>query len=455
MSELRKIAAEIAYSAVFGDAQVEPALESVLRHRRPGHAQSEFFRRLVLGAVQRAGTLDAIIEAHSRVAFKEIEPRVLTPLRVGTYEIVFMEQASPYAAIDVMARMASDWSPRAYSFARGMLHGIWKSAGKLVRERPRGTLRRLLQVGKSLWRRFDRDIFPDPQARRAEYLCAVYSLPLWLVEKLLNQYGDRAEKIVAGCIGSAPATMQANLLKGNPGELADTLARQGLSVERGRQKWTFLAREKVDLASVPAYLHGYFIPADEFDVAAVSFLNPRPGERICVLAGSAQTTAQIAQLTAPDGRVTACARSWEEARSVLAEKERLGLDNLDVVAREAGQGPSVLSASFDRVFVEPASTRVGKLRRNAAARWRLKEERLSHLVENQKLALQSAIELCAGGGIAVYVTSSLLQEENDAVIEAVAGRMQHVKVVEREVRFPLPGGPDGGFMAKAAKLSAP
>lgn len=457
MSEIRRIALELVHSAMFGDLDVERAVGNVLLRMRPEHARRQLFRALAVGTVQRAATLDAIIRAYSRVAFPEIGPDTLTALRLGTYELVFLDCSSPHAAIEVAAQRVRDLGLREYSYVRKTLNEVWKGAGRLLRENPRKEAgpRALLKIGDSLWRRFDRDVFDSPERRRIQYLAAVYSLPVWLAEKLAAQYGDSAERIMAGCIGKAPATMLTNTLKNSPEELIETLASQGLSVERVTEDQALVAREAVNLTSMAAYQHGRLSILDEFDIYAVNYLGPLPGERVCVLGGSAEIMAQAAQMAFPDGHVVGCVADLEQARRLNDEKRRLGLENLLTVVLETAEAPEVLHASFDRVFVEPPNSGTGRLRRQAAARWRIEPDKLPVIVEDGKRALQSAVELCAAGGITVYKTSSLLSEENGAVVDDVCGQMQHLRIIERNTVFPVPAGRDGGFIAKIAKLNAP
>jgi 16S rRNA (cytosine967-C5)-methyltransferase len=235
--------------------------------------------------------------------------------------------------------------------------------------------------------------------------------------------------------------------------LPDLLLRQGVSVHPAAEPPALAASEELDFENVPAYLHGRFIPMDVFDLCAVKRLRPRPGEAVCVLRGRPQVTALIAQMVSPGGTVSACARTLEEARALASEKERLGLDNLRVVALDPAQAPSILHASFDRVFVEPESTGIGKWRRDAARKWRLRPDSHPALVAAQKDALSAALELCAAGGIAMYLTATLLREENEAVVEEVTRRMHHLKVIEQKLQLPAPAGPDGGFIARIAKLN--
>lgn len=454
MGESRKIAAEIAYNAIFGNEDVEPVVERVLRSIRPEYRKSLLFRELTVGAVRRAATLDAIARSFSNMAFDKIEPRVLSALRVGLYEIVFMQQDATFAAIAEISEYVRYWSPHAFAFVKGILHSVREQVGGFVSDEPGPKeSSRTLPVRRSLWRRFSRDILPSPKHNLSEYLAVAYSLPGWLADKLLRQHGRTAQNIMATCNEPAPATIRANLIKNNLADLRQILASQGFSTDPGTQKQALLVREPVDPTSVPAYMHGRFSIEDEFDIAAVNCLNPRPGERVCVLQGKVQTMTHIAQAVTPGGSVLGCVSSPEEAQAAAAESNRLGLDSLQVVVLDTAEAPDTLNASFDRVFVEPPSTGVAKFRRVAAARWRIQQSCLPELVERQKLLLRTALELCAAGGIALYVTSSVFGEENEEVVDALTTGMHHLKVLESRLQVPSIGGPDGGFVAKIAKLN--
>ncbi len=454
MSVIRKIAAEIAHDALFGDIDAEATVEAVLRRIRPGGQELMFFRELAVGTVRRAITLDAIIAACSPVGLSEIEPRVLSALRVGAYELTFMEKESPCAAIDVMARTARYWSTRSYDYVRETLNAIAASAGPFLREKPRKADRRcVLQVGPSLWRVFKRRIFPDPRSSRGDYLSAIHSLPSWLVRRLAGQHGNSVERIAAA-LNSAPRNVLfANTLRNDTSQLADALAKQGLATEPGRSRDTLLSREDVNIESMPAYIHGRFGIADEFDIGAADFLRARLGERVCILRARACTMARIALAAGPESEVTVCAADENEAGLLAMEAARLGLRNTGIVVLDAYNAASVLDASYDRVFVEPPGSETGRMRRSAAARWRMKEKMLARLSQGQKSLLAAAIELCAAGGVTVYVTGSLLREENRDIVESVAEPLPHLKIADRSVLLPAVGGPEGGFRAKIIKFS--
>lgn len=454
MSVIRKIAAEIAHDAFFGDIEVEATVDAVLSRIRPTGKEQLFFRELAIGSVRMAAALDAVIGAYSQPGLCATEPRVLTALRVGAYELVFMEEASPCAAIDVMAQTSSYWSPGAAQSVRDTLNSISRGAGRLVRERPgKGSRRSVLQVGPSLWRVFDRPVLPDPQKHQIEYASAVSSLPPWLVRRLVEEHGDSLEGIAAALNSPPRNVIFANTLRHDGVRLAGILAKQGIATERGKSDETLLPRENAGLESIPAYIHGRFSVADQFDIDSADYLHARPGERICLLQGRAQTMARIALACAPEGLLTACTADVTEARLLALDAARLGLQNVNIVVLDTCEAAAVLDASFDRVFVEPASSGTGRLKRSAAARWRVKEEMLASLVREQKRLLSAAVELCAAGGVTVYATGSLLREENDSVVASVTGSLHHLKATDRSIQLPRDGGPDGGFRARIVKFS--
>lgn len=454
MSMIRKIAAEIAHNAFFGDINVKETVEAVLRRIRPEGQQLQFFRELAIGPVRRAATLDAIIDAYSNVKLSEFESRFISALRVGVYELTFMEDANPYAAIETMARTARQWNPGAYQPVRDTLTAVFEGAGRFISEKPKGADRRcILQVGPSLGRVFSRQVFPDPRKRRVDYLSAVYSLPSWLVKGLAKQYGDSFEDIAEASNSTPRDVIVANTLRNDMHQLADILAGQGVATERGQSNETLLSREDVNLENLPAYLHGRFSVADGFDIDAADYLHARCGERICILQGRAQTMVRIALAVSSEGSVTVCAASRAEAEKLILEAQRLCLKNVGVVVLDVCEAASVLDASFDRVFVESPGSETGCLRRKVETRWRIEEEMLSSIVGHQKSLLTAAVELCAAGGVVTYITGSMLPEENNEIVDSVVGPLQHLKTADTITVLPRVDGSDGGFRARIVKFS--
>jgi len=453
MRKLRKIAVEIAHEAFFGNLEAESTIDWVLRRQRPEHAKSDFFIRLAEGTIRNAGTLDAIIRAYSRMDFSKIEPKVLSALRTGVYELVFMENAVPHAPISAMAEAAEVCGSKARSFTKGVLHAIVRGAGRASGRKPkRGNQRSLLQTGDCRWMSFDKNIFPDPDRNRDEYLEAVCSVPAWVVSRIRGDYGKAAEGILRSFLQKPKKALYPNLLINSHSKLEEILRNKGLSVDKSGGDGVLIPRRESALDSFAAYTRGRFIICDELYFKSVRFLDPMPGERICIIKGETQVAALISLLVCSDGHVVFCAEDELAAGRMLVEKERLGLDNLETVVLEPADASSVIDCSFDRVYVEPPSTGTGALGRYAGDRWRIKENDEQRM-EKQEMLLQSSLELCAAGGIAVYCTSSILPEENSAIVNNLTGALQHIRIVDTETILPERSGAEGGFMARIVKMS--
>jgi 16S rRNA (cytosine967-C5)-methyltransferase len=128
--------------------------------------------------------------------------------------------------------------------------------------------------------------------------------------------------------------------------------------------------------------------------------------------------AQLAERFSAPARVVALDAQFHRISRIRDTQRRLGLENLQLAAAD-GTRPPLRPANFDAVLVDAPCSGTGVLARRHEARWRRKPHDLVELPQLQRELLNSAVELCAYGGIIVYATCSLEQEENEAVVDAV------------------------------------
>jgi 16S rRNA (cytosine967-C5)-methyltransferase len=453
MSRIRKTASEIAHGALYGDLDVEHAIDAFLRRMRPEVQRCRFFRSLAGETVRRAGTLDAILSSYSTVPLVKLDPHTLSALRTAVCEITFSSDAAPHAAIESARQIAKYADSQAVPIVDNTLRSVASGISPVLSERPsKQDLKKTVPKGHGAWRRFDRDVLPDP-GKKTDYLAARHSFPGWFVARLLAQYGGTAERILEACNEPAHVAIMANSLKTDRDRLAQLLANRGIVTEPGADGQSLFIRDRWDLADIPAYARGLFQICRASDIAAVRHLAPLPGERICILGGNPETGALISQLAGTGGLVTAVLDRVEDADRAAREKRRLGLANLHFVVAAIEDITSVLNASFDRVLVSPRGTDMSMLRQHPGARWRMKEENLTELTAGQELALTTGIDLCAAGGIVVYATASLLDEENGRLVDSVVPEFSYMRLIDSRAQLPSLRGEDGGFTAKIAKLS--
>lgn len=263
------------------------------------------------------------------------------------------------------------------------------------------------------------------------------SLPDWLAERLVADWGDEAEALALALNRRAPMTVRANLLVGDRDALAAELARDRIATTPGRWCNTALHVEsRTNLFSLAAFTRGAMEAQDEgsqllADIAAAcggaavtGGARPAPRLVIDLCAGAGGKTLAIAGRLGNRGRIVAAdvdARKLEELRR---RARRARVSSAQTLHLEAGRWPAALDAlrgKADVVLVDAPCSGIGALRRNPEARWRLREADLPGFAARQRAILGDARALLAPGGWLVYATCTLLRVENADVVAAVVG----------------------------------
>lgn len=280
------------------------------------------------------------------------------------------------------------------------------------------------------------------ERKLAPRIALAASLPDWLAERLVADWGDEAESLALALNQRAPMTVRANLLAGDRGALAAELLRERITTRPGAWCDTALHVEsRTNLFGLDAFKRGAMEAQDEgsqllADLAVAEAravethlaarAPQRGGARLVVdlCAGAGGKTLAIAARLGNRGRIVATdvdARKLDELRR---RARRAGVSSAQTLHLEGGSWPLALDAlrgKADVVFVDAPCSGIGALRRNPEARWRLRDADLAMFAARQKEILGNARALLAPGGRLVYATCTLLDIENADVVAAVVG----------------------------------
>jgi 16S rRNA (cytosine967-C5)-methyltransferase len=427
-----------------GAAFADLALHAGLRSGGLGVRDRALATELVCGTLRWRGRLDWLLARVIPRPFESLESPVRTLLRLGAYQIVFLEGVPAPAAVDQAVRAA-----RAI--------GVERAAGLV-----NAALRRLAREHASI-------ALPSLEDDPVGHLTHALSLPEWLARRWLEAFGPaEAAALAAACNEVPPLTVRANALRGDRDALLEALrprwpearpcafAPAGIVLGRGGNP-----------AADPAFAEGRFAVQDEGSQLVVALLDPQPGERVldaCAAPGAKATA--IAERVAPAGRVLAVDRHPRRLALVGREARRLGLENLDLLAGDASRelGPAVPPAAFDRVLVDAPCSGLGTLRRNPDLRWRARPDGGLALAPLQLALLRRAAVALRPGGTLVYSTCTLAAEENEAVVRSFLAETRAFRLAPREAApaalhalldaegflhtFPHRHGADGFFAAR-------
>ncbi len=244
-------------------------------------------------------------------------------------------------------------------------------------------------------------------------------LPDWLLNRLLAQYGEAGVvELAAGLNRPASLDLRVNSIKADRQALIERLAAEGHTVRP--TPWSMFglrSSDRAPLFGTAAFREGWFEVQDEGSQLAAMLLEPRRREMVVdFCAGAGGKTLQLGAMMANSGTIYAFDVSRQRLERLKPRVRRAGLDNVRAVAIAHERDPRVqrLQGKIDRVLVDAPCTGTGTLRRNPDIKWR--EPDVTELVATQKRVLAAASTLVKPGGRIVYVTCSLLREENDEVV---------------------------------------
>ncbi len=317
------------------------------------------------------------------------EPVQRDILRMGAYQILFLDRVPDSAAVDEAVKLTRAMGMEA---ACGFINAVLRN----------------------LSRAKDEIAWPDREADPVAYLSVMGSMPRWLVEKLVAAYGpEEAGRVILYREEEHPVCVRPNFTRLSDAEFEALLQEKGWRAERGLAPHAWLIYGAGDLASDADYRAGRFSIQGQSSMLAAEALEVRPGMKVldaCAAPGgkSAYLCEQM-QLT---GRVYA----WElhEKRAQLLEgvRRRLGLDNLRISVRDALDFRPDLEGALDGVLLDAPCAGLGVLSQKPDIKLRLKQEDIPAIVDTQGRLIDTVCRYVRPGGALVYSTCSILPEEN-------------------------------------------
>ena len=245
-------------------------------------------------------------------------------------------------------------------------------------------------------------------------------VPKWLYDKLVVQYTDHKALFEALQQG-ASLDLRVNSLKSTPEEVIKELEEHGVKAGKGKYSPDCLKLEtKPALTQWPIYKEGKVEVQDEGSQLIARLLQPRRGEMICdFCAGAGGKSLAIGALMKSSGRIYAFDVNERRLKDIRPRMRRAGLSNVYpvVIRNEFDNHVKRLYGKMDRVLVDAPCSGTGTYRRNPDLKWRFGESELERLNELQKQILRSAAKMLKPSGRLVYSTCSVLNQENQMVIE--------------------------------------
>ena len=341
--------------------------------------------RLAYGAVQSTGTLDHLIGALSDRPAQSLDPPVLAALRLGLYELLYLDGSPDYAVVADAVELAK----RNGRAGHGLVNAV---------------LRRAARAGAAALLGPLSDDTPQAAAIK-------HSHPEWVARLWWEELGPaEARLLMAADNEPGEVALRSNTLLGDAAALAERLPVAGhldpLIPEAVVLEGPF------DAHGSPLWSAGAFLAQSRAAMLVARLLDPRPGERVLDLcAAPGGKTTHLAALMDGSGEVVAVERNRRRAGVIQHTARRLQLGNIRVEVSDAAEPRT--DGGFDRVLVDPPCTGLGTLQARADLRWRATPERAEEMTIVQGAILAAGAEAVRPGGVLVYSTCTISSAENE------------------------------------------
>ncbi|MDN3515726.1 MAG: 16S rRNA (cytosine(967)-C(5))-methyltransferase RsmB [Candidatus Brocadia sp.] len=408
---------------------------------------------LVNGVIRHRLPLDTLISFFSKIPLTRIEPWVLYALRVGLYQIVYLDRIPISAAVNTSVEMVKKLVRRgdAVRFTNAILRSIERSIQDKSVQGPDVTdLQKALYRKGNTWCTFHHPIFPDPHKHPASSIAILYSHPEWLVKRWISRYGK--EKAIEICkTNNLPPRifLRINHRKISTPEFLVLLDKAGISAHTFD---TAVVVEDIAVPEIPGFAKGLFFVQDISAMKVAQFLKVEKSNAVLdMCAAPGGKTTHIAEFLGEAGRMYAMDISLKRLQSIRENCLRMGIHNVPLVCGDASEDRAPFHSAFDRVLIDAPCSNTGVLSRRVEARWRLKEEDINKLALLQFSMLRTGASLLRSGGCLVYSTCSIEPEENHEVIRKFIGREPQFYLETEEYYLPVANAGDGGYMARLCK----
>ncbi len=424
----RESALKALYSIEKSGAYTNAALQSALKQSEFSVQDRSLITELIYGVVSNKTALDYIIMQFSKIKLKKMTPWVVSILRMGIYQIYYMDKIPPSAACNEAVILAKKYS---HGAGAGFVNGVLRSA---VRELPN------FSFPKS------DDVVSDLSLR--------YSYPEWITKRLVDEYGaERCEELFEENKLSHGVSIRVNTLKNDAEELLAVLKNEGFDASGVEDvKNAIILKGKVDIEKSKAYNDGLYSLQNISSQKTIDILAPMPGETIVdMCAAPGGKSCAIAERMQNKGKVLSFDIFEHKIELIKKSANRLGINIIDAKVQDATKLNKNLLGIADRVLADAPCSGLGVIHKKPDIKWSRNEADVKELCFIQKKILENASLYVKPKGVLVYSTCTILPEENNRQIREFLKNHSEYKMVYEEKILTSKLGESGFYICKMVK----
>ena len=400
---------------------------------------------LACGVMRRLATLDALLRKLVSRPLDQVEPPLLTILRLGVYQIALLDGIPAHAGVHETVELTKRLGRMRWS---GFVNGVLRGATRLLTgDFSDGPSSRGIPLADDRFRQLHDSVFAEPQVDPAHYFADAFSFPIWLAERWLSRM-DAAELFRMGNWFNSPGQLllRVNRHRTTMPQFLNALRDADVAARQAEGLDAVILDGAAAINRLPGYDDGWFAVQDASAIQAALRLAPQPGQLVWdVCAAPGGKTCHLAELMQNSGRIVATDIRSERLRLIEENAARLGFDVIQTQLIDEA-GTRLPDGPFQAILVDVPCSNTGVLGKRPEARWRISPEGITELIRMQQRLLSQAVDRLAPGGRLVYSTCSIEPQENGDVVREVVSRRPRIKIVEERAFIPGRSG-DGAYQA--------
>lgn len=367
------------------------------RFGQSARGRSGYTGRVCRGVVERAIELDYRLATISSMKLKRMHPVVRNVLRLGAYEILYMDSIPTAATVNEMVTLTKR---KGQKRAAGMVNAVLRKV-------------------------------ENTSCNKVPYK---YSIPAWLYDRLKGQFGKEADDICEAFLQEVPLTLRINQSAVSEEKWEQLLKDAGISFEQiTRGVYSLLDYDSIE--AIPGYNEGFWYIQNPSSTMSASMAGIKPGMKVLdMCAAPGGKSLHAADLCGPEGSVLSRDISEAKVKLIRENIERSPFSNTEAEVWDATVFDEASVDGFDVVIADVPCSGVGVIGRKPEIKYRLKQEDISQLASIQKSILENACRYVKDGGRLVYSTCTVLDEENHRQIRAfLETHEDYVYIEEKQI----------------------
>lgn len=359
--------------------------------------EKAFIKRLTEGTIERTIELDYVINQFSKVPVSKMKPFIRALLRMSVYQMLYMDQIPDSAVCNEAVKLAS---MHKFTSLKGFVNGVLRSIARQKTE-----IR-----------------YPDKSGNEIEYYSVVYSMPVWLVEHFIQEYGvEKCEKICKGLLQERAVTVRIreDLSEEERMQLCEKWEEQGIQVTpHPYLSYAFLCEKTEGLKNMYGYDRGLFAVQDVSSML------------VSEAAGIKQDMKIIDVCAAPGGKSTHAAMKLQGTGQVLSRDisdykvqfieenaKRQHLDNMKVQVWDATIFDPKQEEKADILFLDAPCSGLGVMGKKRDIKYRITRDNLEEITKLQREILDTVWPYVKKGGTLMYSTCTINKKENEEQVQ--------------------------------------